>query len=407
MCGIFGYSGVTPIGGEKLAQLMVNNFDRGKDSSGYVYRDQSGFLLLDRSTKITEVNMRLAEIETDLVIGHTRSATIGEVNDVNAHPIPRNGKYLTHNGTVISYKEDAKELGLDLIKTVDSDVWAALWGACDSIEEFVDKSKKVSGDACIAALDSNTNQLLLFKRGNPLYLCWVEGGLLYTSVEKHFNDVIEDDKLIINMPINTWMLIENGNIIKGGKLERIYRSLYQGRSKSSKRQYGLGYSSYKKPSERKTFYAYCSKCGYGLLDDEETVGVCEDCSKKEMINEYCIGCAKKLHKTRQPHAICNSCSMDYRQPEATKFYCKIEGCDTTLMIAEAIEASICWNCRQQSKHKRFCRYPRCTEVLRLSEEWVKGFCRAHSNKYHQDKFKKEKQFSHAFMFGAKANVGEL
>ena len=99
MCGIFGYIGekrATPILLEGLRRLEY----RGYDSTGIVVRN--GILQVHKTTgKVEDLKKILPlQIQGQIGISHTRWATHGEVNDINAHPHLNSDESIAivHNG---------------------------------------------------------------------------------------------------------------------------------------------------------------------------------------------------------------------------------------------------------------------------------------------------------------------
>ncbi|MDH7516723.1 MAG: glutamine--fructose-6-phosphate aminotransferase, partial [Bacteroidota bacterium] len=95
MCGIVGYIGgkdATPILLEGLKRLEY----RGYDSAGIAVLGPSGVLTVKRAGKVTDLESLVSGRYRGktIGIGHTRWATHGEPNDVNAHP------HLDHTGTI-------------------------------------------------------------------------------------------------------------------------------------------------------------------------------------------------------------------------------------------------------------------------------------------------------------------
>ena len=118
MCGIIGYVGpegtdVTSILLDGLSKLEY----RGYDSAGIAVRTNTGNLTLRRRAgKIANLAETVANGERPgvgtLGIGHTRWATHGRPNDINAHPHPDCTGMITvvHNGIIENYTELHQEL---------------------------------------------------------------------------------------------------------------------------------------------------------------------------------------------------------------------------------------------------------------------------------------------------------
>ncbi len=118
MCGIIGYVGpqgtdVTTILLDGLSKLEY----RGYDSAGIAVLTSTGSLELRRragkiANLVASVDNGARPDEGSLGIGHTRWATHGRPNDVNAHPHPDCTGVLTlvHNGIIENYAELRQEL---------------------------------------------------------------------------------------------------------------------------------------------------------------------------------------------------------------------------------------------------------------------------------------------------------
>lgn len=114
MCGIVGY-----IGQRQAYPILINGLKR-LEYRGY---DSAGISLINgdvktykRKGKVSELEdfVRSKDIEGSIGIGHTRWATHGEPNDVNAHPhTSMNGHFtLIHNGIIENYTTLKKKLEL-------------------------------------------------------------------------------------------------------------------------------------------------------------------------------------------------------------------------------------------------------------------------------------------------------
>jgi glucosamine--fructose-6-phosphate aminotransferase (isomerizing) len=106
MCGIVGYVGhrpCLPILIEGLKRLEY----RGYDSAGVAVQTPAGLRVVKAAGKIRELESRLIRegLPGTVGIAHTRWATHGEPNDVNAHPhVDAGGRLaLVHNGIIENY----------------------------------------------------------------------------------------------------------------------------------------------------------------------------------------------------------------------------------------------------------------------------------------------------------------
>ncbi len=106
MCGIVGYVGhrpCLPILIEGLKRLEY----RGYDSAGVAVQTPDGLRVVKAAGKIRELESRLIRdgLPGTVGIAHTRWATHGEPNDVNAHPhVDAGGRLaLVHNGIIENY----------------------------------------------------------------------------------------------------------------------------------------------------------------------------------------------------------------------------------------------------------------------------------------------------------------
>src|SRR3989344_5948448 len=87
MCGIIGY-----IGDKNISSLLVNGLKkmeyRGYDSAGLCVSDGKLLSLFKKKGKISdfEKDIESKNISGNIGIAHTRWATHGEPNEINAHP---------------------------------------------------------------------------------------------------------------------------------------------------------------------------------------------------------------------------------------------------------------------------------------------------------------------------------
>ena len=107
MCGIVGY-----IGNQEAFPILIKGLHRleyrGYDSAGVAIVNNLGQLNVYKTRgKVNDLEDFCKDKDTTGIVGiaHTRWATHGEPNDVNAHPqCSSNGNIaIVHNGTIENY----------------------------------------------------------------------------------------------------------------------------------------------------------------------------------------------------------------------------------------------------------------------------------------------------------------
>jgi len=182
MCGIIGYSGKKndpQIGLESLKRLEY----RGYDSAGMaVFSPEKGRIFSLKSVgKIANLEERFSQIDISgsPFIMHTRWATTGRVNEVNAHPHSdcQGNIWLAHNGIIENYQELKKELiaqGHKFKSETDSEVVAHLiekyWQG--NLEQAVRQAlKKVKGAYALAIIArDDPGKLIAARLSSPLLI---------------------------------------------------------------------------------------------------------------------------------------------------------------------------------------------------------------------------------------------
>ena len=140
MCGIIGY-----IGKEKCIPKIISGLEaleyRGYDSAGIAYIKNNKVIIKKEKGKIINLknNLNLDE-DTYIGIGHTRWATHGEANKVNAHPHNIGKWTIVHNGIIENYAELKLEL-LDKGYTFKSDTDTEV--ACAKLDDLYKDEKDI------------------------------------------------------------------------------------------------------------------------------------------------------------------------------------------------------------------------------------------------------------------------
>ena len=182
MCGIVGY-----VGHRDAQQVIIKGLKRleyrGYDSAGIALLNK-GLNVYKKKGKVSELEEYLKgkELASTIGIGHTRWATHGEPNDVNAHPHYSSSKKLAiiHNGIIENYSSLKQELinkGHSFTSETDTEV---LIHFIEDIQEnnhcALDEAvrlalTKVVGAYAIVIMSlEDPNLLIAARKGSPLVI---------------------------------------------------------------------------------------------------------------------------------------------------------------------------------------------------------------------------------------------
>ncbi|NPA37678.1 MAG: glutamine--fructose-6-phosphate transaminase (isomerizing) [Chlorobi bacterium] len=232
MCGIVGY-----IGQKDAFPILINGLKRleyrGYDSAG-VALFNGKINLYKHKGKIKELEEFVTEknISGSLGIGHTRWATHGEPNDVNAHPhMSMNGIFtLVHNGIIENYaklKKDLIKQGYTFNSDTDTEILVNLIEFFYTREEKIDAEtavrmalSKVIGAYGIAVICKDEPETLIAARkGSPLVIGIGVNEYFVASdaapIVEHTNSVVylnDNDVAIIKKDRFTLKNIENNPV---------------------------------------------------------------------------------------------------------------------------------------------------------------------------------------------------
>lgn len=226
MCGIVAYIGNKPAYPIILEGLKRLEY-RGYDSSGVSILN-GGITTIKKKGKVSELENAAAEYELNgnLGIGHTRWATHGRPDDVNAHPhVSTSGSLtLVHNGIIENYadlKEALIALGHNFKSETDTEVLVNLIDELRikkelSLEDAVrDALTRVIGAYAIVVFDKeNPNLLVGARKSSPLVIGIGDGEHFLASdaspIIKFTNKVVYlDDEEIVTIKRNEGFEIRN------------------------------------------------------------------------------------------------------------------------------------------------------------------------------------------------------
>ncbi|MEK7080728.1 MAG: glutamine--fructose-6-phosphate transaminase (isomerizing) [Patescibacteria group bacterium] len=198
MCGIIAY-----LGNKQAFPILINGLKkleyRGYDSAGICIADNYQLFLAKKKGRVSElekdflreygvcsvkdpsfceVRKELIEVRGNMGIAHTRWATHGEPNGINAHPHFDCKKEIAvaHNGIIENYNSLKQILGGEghiFVSKTDTEVLSHLiekfyYG---NLEEAVIKALKlVEGTFGLAVVCKKENKIIVARRGSPVVL---------------------------------------------------------------------------------------------------------------------------------------------------------------------------------------------------------------------------------------------
>ena len=183
MCGIVGY-----LGKKDSVPIILNGLHRleyrGYDSSGIAIMGNDGIQHVKNAGNVSELSKLIDDsvLKGSIGIGHTRWATHGEPNKVNAHPhFDKTGKIaLIHNGIIENYnsiKEVLSKKGFEFKTDTDTEVIVQLiseiyYSDGLNFEQAVQAAlnQVVGAYGIVAFCSDEPNKLVAARHGSPLVL---------------------------------------------------------------------------------------------------------------------------------------------------------------------------------------------------------------------------------------------
>ncbi|AOT09696.1 glucosamine 6-phosphate synthetase [Pseudoalteromonas luteoviolacea] len=180
MCGIFGIISDKNIDKGHIEVLAKHSRQRGRDSSGLVKFDDSGFSTVRADYDIKKLLKQVKLNNSKLALGHSRLITNGLSDN---QPVMRDDIIAIHNGIIVNDNELWPELSVERKQQIDSEVIIGIALECldngvaleDIPKEILSKCKGVVASAILfpklgkALLFSNNGSLYVSQSGNTCY----------------------------------------------------------------------------------------------------------------------------------------------------------------------------------------------------------------------------------------------
>ena len=226
MCGIVGY-----IGKNNATKLVLEGLKkleyRGYDSAGLSMIRGNKLVTFKKKgrIKVLEDSFDQEEYSSNICIGHTRWATHGEPNEINAHPHLSTDRKISvvHNGIIENYLElrnDLTKKGYKFLSQTDTEVIPNV--ICDNykgdILEAVFKSTEIlRGAYSLGIIDENEGKrLIAVRNSSPLLFAICEDGYFVasdiTSVIEHTNKIIYlEDGDVVDMREDSYTIYDKNH----------------------------------------------------------------------------------------------------------------------------------------------------------------------------------------------------
>ena len=236
MCGIVGY-----IGKKNSLPIILNGLRRleyrGYDSAGVsIINSNNKIVNYKKAGKVKELtdSIDVNIFQGTIGIGHTRWATHGVPNDVNAHPHfdMDDNIYLVHNGIIENYKTIKKKLleeNYTFITDTDTEILANLINYHFRNTEDFETAVRLAllevegtyGIACLCA--DEPDKIVVARKGSPLMLGIGNEEIIVSS---DASAIINHTKNVIYLEDGEMAVLEKGGFhMKTIEDEDIYRNI--------------------------------------------------------------------------------------------------------------------------------------------------------------------------------------
>lgn len=178
MCGIIGY-----IGKKEPTEILIKGLKqleyRGYDSAGIALKNEEEIQVIKSVGKIADLEKKIKAmklIHSYMGIAHTRWATHGKPNEVNAHPHTVGKITLVHNGIIENaseLKSQLKKEGVPFQSDTDTEVVAALinkYYSGNMVEAIEKAIHDIKGSYALAILCEEEDKLYAVRCESPLLL---------------------------------------------------------------------------------------------------------------------------------------------------------------------------------------------------------------------------------------------
>ncbi len=235
MCGIVAY-----LGEKQAYPILIKGLHR-LEYRGY---DSSGVAIINGSMNLYKCKGKVNKLENfvkgknisgSIGIAHTRWATHGQPNDINAHPhTSQNGKLsIIHNGIIENYgplKEELEKRGHIFLSETDTEVLIHLIEDIQENEKLdiaesvrVALNQVIGAYAIVVISKEEDNKLIAAKKGSPLVI-GIGDGEFYIASDA--TPIVEYTRKVVYLEDEEMAILEKGKDIVLKSISNISHTPY-------------------------------------------------------------------------------------------------------------------------------------------------------------------------------------
>lgn len=250
MCGIFGQVSKRKVNKKNLDKLVKHSEQRGVDSSGLIYYENSTYKIERADYNIEKLLNKVKPYDSQIVLGHSRLITNGLGDN---QPVVRDNICAIHNGIIVNEKDVWNSIGVERKFQIDSEAIVAI--ASEHLAnggEVSDIPTKVlslcRGVIACALVIPDKGKIILFSNNGSLYVGEIGTDIYFASENYALTQIgcdninqIKDEAFFIDIPSSEEELSINDsssrkeNLIPEFSFNKLQESLLEYKKSTLKR----------------------------------------------------------------------------------------------------------------------------------------------------------------------------
>jgi len=183
MCGIFGQISKTKVNRKNLEIIVKHSKQRGVDSSGLIYFEDSAYTINRADFNIEKLIKKVKPYESKIVLGHSRLITNGLSDN---QPVVRDNIFVIHNGIITNEDEVWDKIKVKREFKIDSELIVAVASECINngldISEIPNRVLSLcEGIIACALVIPGESKIILFSNNGSLYVGKIKDDVYFAS----------------------------------------------------------------------------------------------------------------------------------------------------------------------------------------------------------------------------------